>query len=184
MSPTWSAVAGTLDLGLDELRSPVVRPAGWYPATPPATTTWLTPPHVLAALGDFDLDPCAAPGWATAAHHYVLPVDGLASPWTGRVWLNPPYGPETPAWMSRLAEHGDGVALVFARTDTSWFTDHVWGRAHGVLFLSGRLHFHRPDGTRAPRDSGAPSCLVAYGQASADVLASCDLPGTWVALRP
>ena len=54
------------------------------------TTTWLTP----RSLGRFDLDPCAAPGWPTADEHYILPTDGLREPWTGRVWLNPPYGAE------------------------------------------------------------------------------------------
>ena len=49
------------------------------------TTTWLTPPHVFAGLGDFDLDPCAAPGWRTARRHVILPEDGLTTPWSGRV---------------------------------------------------------------------------------------------------
>lgn len=147
------------------------------------STTWLTPPHVLEALGDFDLDPCAAPGWRTAAEHYVLPVDGLTQPWAGRVWLNPPYGAQTWRWLDRLAEHGDGVALIFARTETAGFVEQVWSKADGVFFLHGRLHFHRGDGSRAQENAGAPSCLVAYGQANADVLASCALPGTWVPLR-
>lgn len=146
------------------------------------TTTWLTPPHILEALGPFDLDPCAAPGWSTAAEHYVLPQDGLALPWHGRVWCNPPYGMAAWTWLAKLADHGNGIALVFARTETAGFVREVWEKAHGVLFLHGRLHFHYPDGTRAPANSGAPSCLVAYGADAAQTLATTTLPGTYVPL--
>lgn len=146
------------------------------------TTTWLTPPHIIKALGPFDLDPCAAPGWTTAADHYVLPTDGLAEPWHGHVWLNPPYGIEAWTWLARLAEHGDGIALVFARTETAGFVREVWGKADAVLFLHGRLHFHHADGTRAAANSGAPSVLVAYGPRAVDRLRACDLAGTFLAL--
>lgn len=127
---------------------------------------WLTPPHVLAALGEFDLDPCApvTRPWDTAAEHYTIEDNGLAMPWFGRIWCNPPYGLEAAKWLDRLADHGNGIALIFARTETRMFFDHVWGRADAVLFIEGRLHFHHVDGTRAAANSGAPSCLVAYGQ--------------------
>lgn len=116
------------------------------------TTTWLTPPHIIDALGGpdaFDLDPCAFPGWVTARRGISLPVDGLAADWEGRVYCNPPYGQETWAWLDRLAEHGRGTALTFARTETSGFFRSVWLKADALLFIEGRLHFHRPDGTRA-----------------------------------
>lgn len=144
------------------------------------TTTWLTPPHILDALGPFDLDPCAAPGWPTAERRIVLPDDGLAAEWSGRVWLNPPYGSEAWRWLNKLAAHGNGIALIFARTETAGFVEQVWQKASGILFLHGRLHFHYPDGTRAPANSGAPSCLVAYGQANSEMLAACPLAGSFV----
>jgi len=146
------------------------------------TTTWLTPPHITATLGPFDLDPCAAPGWPTARRHITLPDDGLAADWAGSVWLNPPYGNEVWSWLARLADHGDGIALIFARTETVGFVREVWGKADAVMFLHGRLHFHRPDGSRAPANSGAPSCLVAYGSAAVARLTACDLPGSVVSL--
>lgn len=144
------------------------------------TTTWLTPPHIIHALGSFDLDPCAAPGWSTAEDHYVLPTDGLAEPWRGRVWLNPPYGAEAWTWLDRLASHGSGTALIFARTETAGFVEQVWSRADAVLFLHGRLHFHHADGTRAKANAGAPSVLVAYGASDADALRRADLAGTYL----
>lgn len=126
---------------------------------------WLTPPAIVRAFGPFDLDPCAPVNrpWPTATQHYTEQDDGLAQPWRGRVWLNPPYGPKTGKWLARLAEHGDGIALVFARTETRAFFESVWGRANGVLFIRGRLKFHHVDGAQADA-AGAPSCLIAYGE--------------------
>lgn len=147
------------------------------------TNVWLTPPHVLAALGPFDLDPCAAPAprpWPTAARHLALPDDGLAAEWRGRVWLNPPYGKHVGKWVDRLAEHGDGIALIFARVETDAWQHSVWPRASAILFLHGRLFFHRPDGIEAEHNGGAPSALVAFGALNALTLAHCGLAGALV----
>lgn len=149
--------------------------------------TWLTPRHVIQALGAFDLDPCAAPSprpWPTAARHIELPDDGFATEWTGRVWCNPPYGAEASRWLDKLATHGNGIALVFARVDTAMFHEQVWPRAHGILFLRGRITFCDPHGMPAKTNGGAPSCLIAYGANNADVLAARPLPGHWVPLTP
>lgn len=138
-----------------------------YKARPIADThTWLTPPDIVHALGEFDLDPCAAPEprpWDTALEHITLPNDGLSSDWHGRVWCNPPFGVHTAAWLERMAKHGNGIALAFARTETRMFQRFVWPRAHAVLFLAGRPHFYRQDGSRAAGNSGGPICLIAYG---------------------
>jgi hypothetical protein len=149
---------------------------------------WLTPPHILAALGPFDLDPCACTlprPWPTAENHYTGESNGLLLPWFGRVWLNPPYGPPAiiEPWLSKMASHGRGIALIFARTETRAFQANVFQRAHAALFLAGRLHFHRPDGARAAANAGAPSVLVAYGADDAAKLAGCGLPGAYVRFR-
>lgn len=147
------------------------------------TDVWLTPPAILAALGPFDLDPCAAPEprpWATAARHIALPEDGLRAHWAGRVWCNPPYS-DTAPWLAKLADHGHGTALIFARTETVTFQRHVWGRASALLFLAGRLTFHRHTGQAGRANAGAPSVLIAYGDADAEVLRSCGLAGAFVA---
>lgn len=81
----------------------------------------------------------------------------------GQVWLNPPYGSELKHWIRKLAEHGNGIALVPARTEVeSWFWPFVWEKASAILFLRGRLYFHRPDGSTAG-NAGHGSVLVAYG---------------------
>lgn len=148
------------------------------------TTTWLTPPHIIEALGHFDLDPCGHPNAHTADRRIILPEDGLAADWDGRVWLNPPYGNEAWTWLDKLATHGRGTALVFARTETAGFVQQVWNKASGILFLHGRLHFHYPNGERAKANAGAPSCLVAYGAADAERLDTSVLDGTFVPLNP
>lgn len=146
------------------------------------TDCWLTPPEIIEALGPFDLDPCAAPGqpWETARFHYSPPTDdGLALPWCGRVWLNPPYGQQTGKWLKKLSEHGNGIALIFARTETAMFFEHVWDKIAGALFLEGRLHFYHVDGTRAKGNAGGPSVLLAYGENNALRLRECSLKGAY-----
>lgn len=149
-----------------------------------ATDTWLTPPEMVEALGPFDLDPCCPEvmPWRTARVMVKQPNDGLAVHWWGTVWLNPPYGPETGKWLERLANHGDGIALVFARTETEMFHRWVWQEADTLLFLKGRLHFHRPDGTRAKANAGAPSVLIGYGWEAFERLRTCGIPGRFVPL--
>lgn len=146
------------------------------------TDDWITPESILDALGPFDLDPCACEPqpWPTARTMWTRADDGLSKPWHGRVWLNPPYGPNAERWVERLAAHRRGTALLFARTETVWFISHVWRRATALLFLHGRLHFHKPDGTRARGNAGGPSVLVAYGDYDAEVLLACRLDGTFV----
>jgi hypothetical protein len=139
---------------------------------------WVTPAWVLNALGPFDLDPCAAPSprfLATARTHVEPPADGLAATWYGRVWLNPPYS-EVERWLARLAAHGRGTALVFARTDVAWFHTHGV-RADALLFLRGRVTFLRGDGSRGPSNVGGPSVLLAYGADDAARLRASGLPG-------
>ena len=142
---------------------------------------WLTPPDLIRSLGPFDLDPCAPVPrpWDTARHHYTIRDDGLAKPWFGRVWMNPPYGRQTPIWLERLRKHADGVALIFARTETRAFFDFIWGYADAVLFLKGRIGFYHPDGTPGGH-AGAPSCLVAYGRNNVLALRRSRLPGALI----
>ena len=150
------------------------------------TDTWLTPPQILRALGPFDLDPCAAPmprPWPTATTHYTWPEqDGLALPFFGRVWMNPPYGRALGRWLARLADHGTGTALVFARTETDAFFRYVWERADAVMFLRGRISFHYPDGRQA-RNGGAPSVLIAHGPEDVERLIASGLDGAVVPLK-
>lgn len=142
---------------------------------------WLTPPGILECLGTFDLDPCASVDqpWATAIEQWT--DHGLDRGWHGFVWCNPPYGRQTGDWLAKMADHGNGIALIFARTETAMFVEHVWGRATAIVFLHGRLFFHHPvSGRRAAHNSGGPSCLVAYGDEAVRRLWASGLDGSIV----
>lgn len=154
-------------------------------ATVSATDIWLTPPHLLEALGDFDLDPCASEDrpWDTAKKHYTIKDDGLIQEWSGRVWCNPPYGLKMGPFLSKLAAHpGGGIALIFARTETRAFFDYVWDKATAILFIKGRLKFHKSDGEMGGT-AGSPSVLIAYGEEEAEVLKHCGIQGKYLRIR-
>lgn len=136
------------------------------------TNIWLTPRWILDALGSFDLDPAGYENWATADKHFF--TSGLELTWFGRVWLNPPYGREVGCWLKKLESHGNGIALVFARTDTSWFQSLNWDAAN---FIKGRIKFLRPDLTEAT-NAGTPNVLLAFG--SENVKAIKQIPGVIV----
>ena len=148
------------------------------------TMTWLTPLSIIQALGLFDLDPCTPQQmpWETAAKRYTEEDNGLIQPWEGRVWLNPPYGREIDQWMKKMAEHNNGIAITFARTETAMWHEYIWPVATAILFLEGRLHFHYPDGARAKANAGAPSVLIAYGSINSDSLLSSGIKGYHVQL--
>lgn len=134
--------------------------------------------------------------WPTARVHFEeADGDGLSRPWTGpdggplQIWLNPPYSAAVIGrWLARLADHGRGTALIFARTETAAWFDHVWQRATAALFVRGRLRFHRPDGTPGPHDGGAPSACVAWGPEDAERLYQAqrrgDIDGAFVPIAP
>lgn len=152
---------------------------------------WLTPPEIMTELsrepfGQFDLDPCAPinPPWRTAKKQYSINDDGLFQSWApnDRVWLNPPYGPQTGEWLRKLANHGNGMALIFARTETAAFFNYVWDKAHALFFLKGRLHFYTVEGKKSGNNAGAPSVLIAYGQKNAECLKTASLSGKFVSL--
>lgn len=141
---------------------------------------WLTPPNILSQLGMFTLDPCAAPSprpWPTALRHIELPEDGLTATWSGRVWLNPPYDETTHQWMQRMAHHQNGTALTFARTETELWQKWIFPFCKALLFISGRLWFRYPNGTKGPYSAGAPSVLIAYSDFDVKILKTCGIAG-------
>ena len=57
---------------------------------------------VVKTMHGIDLDPCADPGKRVpASRHYTKADDGLQLPWSGRVFLNPPFS-QTAAWIQHL----------------------------------------------------------------------------------
>jgi hypothetical protein len=140
------------------------------------TNTWFTPKVFIDVLGPFDLDPCTQSKrpFNTAKLHYCgdLNEDGLTLPWNGRVWLNPPYGKSTGTWLETLANHGNGIALVFARTETQW-AQITLDKCDGVNFLSGRINFIREDGGKST-NAGTGSMLIAFGKENVNAIKQMD----------
>lgn len=143
---------------------------------------WYTPRCIFDALGlEFDLDPCS-PGkeivpWIPAQRHLTYLDDGLNAHWEGRIWMNPPYGMDTPNWLKHLSMVGNGIALVFARPDTQWFHDYI-PKADAICFVKGRVHFIPADKAdeysqniyKPKVGCGAASMLVAFGKSNAEAL--------------
>lgn len=132
-----------------------------------ATVEWYTPPEFFERLGGvtFDLDPASPESgplpWVPAERFYSPREDGLAQPWTGSVWLNPPYGPSGVAFIRKMVAHGDGLLLIPARTETRIF-QYAAAHASLVVFLRDRLHFIRQDGYQSR--SGFASVLMAFDE--------------------
>lgn len=68
------------------------------------TDLWATPKdffdHLDAEFG-FTLDVCALPKNAKCKAYYTPEQDGLAQPWNGVVWCNPPYGRQIGQWVKK-----------------------------------------------------------------------------------
>lgn len=145
---------------------------------------WLTPPELVKQLGEFDLDPCCpidAPFYH-AKNHYTIIDDGLSKVWKGRVYLNPPYGRGMELWLEKLKQHGNGIALIFARTETKCFFEHIWHDADAILFVKGRIKFYHVSGVQGGTP-GAPSVFIAYGKENAIALQNSGIEGRFLSLK-
>jgi hypothetical protein len=145
---------------------------------------WLTPPELVKQLGEFDLDPCCpidAPFYH-AKNHYTIIDDGLSKVWKGRVYLNPPYGRGMELWLEKLKYHGNGIALIFARTETKCFFEHIWHDADAILFVKGRIKFYHVSGVQGGTP-GAPSVFIAYGKENAIALQNSGIEGRFLSLK-
>ena len=139
------------------------------------TNTWLTPLALIKELGVFNLDPCGHPGHYTAERIITLPSDGLTSEWAGRVWLNPPYGKEQQAWLSKLKLHGNGIALIFARLETKWIQPFL---SDGFFVIRGRLKFLN-ENFKEESNAGTASMLVPFGRQNVGAILSSKIEGSW-----
>ena len=114
-----------------------------------ATDNWATPQDFFDKLNaefHFDLDVCADESNHKCDTYYTKEQDGLAMPWKGIVWCNPPYGREIGSWVRRALFASVGgatvVMLIPARTDTKWFHDYIYKRDNvEIRFVKGRLKF-------------------------------------------
>lgn len=151
---------------------------------PEYSDEWYTPKWIIDRLGPFTLDPCSPSvrPFDTALRHYTKDDDGLSQPWKGRIWLNPPYSKKLlRAFVEKMADHNDGIALLQNRTDNLLFQEVIFPKAASILFMRHRVRFLRPDGTTGNPFFG--SCLVAFGMQSDRILRDCGIEGHYVHLH-
>ncbi len=143
-----TAAAGDLKL---------VRADAKYLHTSQKRHEWYTPAEYIEAardvMGGIDLDPAScdiAQATVQAGRFFSKEQDGLAHPWHGRVWLNPPFEAAviTPFVAKLIADFQAGaveqaVILTDAATDTRWFHD-LANTARIVCFTKGRITFTSP----------------------------------------
>ena len=143
------------------------------------TNDWITPKWVVDAFNSlrggewfFDLDPCSSmtQPWKTAKDGFTVEQDGFKRDWYGTVYCNPPYGPHAQHWVKKLAKHGNGVALIFARLETRLWQEEIFPTASGFVFPKRRLAFARPNGVTPKASAGAPSAFISWGDHCRDAL--------------
>lgn len=137
------------------------------------TDEWYTPPEIFTSLNlRFDLDPCS-PGldhWVPAEKVMTKSEDGLNQEWNGTVFMNPPFGSRNGQvpWLKKFIEHGDGIAVVAARTSSKWYQELV-PLCDAKLFPLGKTKFIRPDGSRG-KSPGTGVVLLAKGEKCVEAL--------------
>jgi DNA N-6-adenine-methyltransferase (Dam) len=139
-----------------------------------ASDDWLTDPLIIERLGPFDLDPACPETmpWKTAQTMWTRSDGALGRAWSGFVWMNPPFSTWV-AWTSKLAEHGNGIALLPARTETRGFFSYIWPKASAICFIRGRVSFYTMGGIRSRHNCGFAICLVAFGKVARCRLQCC-----------
>lgn len=141
-----------------------------------------TPPDLWAeldAVHGFTLDVAAAPHNAKAPAYYTRHDDGLAQPWHGSVWCNPPYSGLSD-WLAKAWQEWDRpggphaivMLLPANRPEQPWWQCHVEpyrdrpGSPLRVRFLPGRLRFIRPGAAAVGPNERPPfgCCLLVWSR--------------------
>lgn len=146
---------------------------------------WYTPPNVFEALAcQFELDVSPARyGPSHVPADAFLAGDGLSEPWSGFLWMNPPFGGRNgiEPWLDRFFDHGNGIALTPDRTSACWFW-RAWQKADAVLFTR-KIRFLRPGGSEGASPSNG-TALFAVGAKGVRALKDAASSGFGILARP
>jgi phage N-6-adenine-methyltransferase len=126
-------------------------------------TEWETPPALFQRLDQefsFTLDVCATRANRKCPTYFAARQDGLRQRWSGRCWMNPPYGRSIGRWIAKAVQESRRsatvVCLLPARTDTVWWHNGVM-RACEIRLIKGRLTF-----VGAPSPAPFPSAIAIF----------------------
>jgi ParB family transcriptional regulator, chromosome partitioning protein len=137
-----------------------------------------TPAHIIelarACLGAIDLDPasCAEANEVVRAEvFYDIKQDGLRRLWSGRIWLNPPFGRYGPGFVRKAVDEFKAGkierALVLVKAThvaTRWFNDAMQVE-HLICLPRKRINFSSPNYVTS--SANFPSVLIGIGIARA-----------------
>jgi hypothetical protein len=120
-----------------------------------------TPRRVFDGHGlRFDTDPASPIGGGDcvpATVKYTRADDGLAQPWRGLVWLNPPFS-ESTRWADRFRHHGNGVFLG-PIANGRWWCELV--KVADIVWCCRDFAFTHP--THAGKRSSMPLAMIGMG---------------------
>lgn len=77
-----------------------------------------------------------------------------------------------------MADHGNGIMLIFARTETATWQKDIFPFADATLLLAGPVRFYLRSGEQG-RSGTAPNALLAYGQNNVDALCNSGIAGAF-----
>lgn len=108
---------------------------------------YYTPSWIFAELKlTFDIDvasPPNGPPFTPCRKYFTQLDDGLIQPWTGSVFMNPPFS-NPGMWVAKWLDHANGIALLpFSKS--AWF-DKLWDSQAAIVRLPWNLKFNDPKG--------------------------------------
>jgi phage N-6-adenine-methyltransferase len=124
---------------------------------------WYTPSNIIElarqTMGSIDLDPATseiANETVKAEEIFTKETNGLDKPWSGNVWLNPPYSQPLITEFSKkivdeLSNINQACVLVNNATETNWLQN-IMSVCNAVCLIKSRIKFIDMNGNA----SGAP----------------------------
>lgn len=132
----------------------------------PKDNEWYTPPRYIEAarrvMGSIDLDPASceeANRTVKAACYYTEEMNGLALPWYGNVWMNPPFNMPGKrmsqySWgLKGYEEYKSGrvsqiITTMYSTGKNKWLHQ-IWELYGGLMNIPyKRAHFMKPGGDK------------------------------------
>jgi DNA N-6-adenine-methyltransferase (Dam) len=161
------------DIPKNEYQARVARQAPPHQTQGTGNNEWFTPAALTDAarrvMGTIDLDPasCAEANESVrATTYYTKEDDGLAQPWAGTIWMNPPYAKGLIGKFSTKVRDefaygniSQAIVLVNNATETVWFdtlSEHFSIRCEPKP----RVHFWGPDSPTLT--SGLQGQMIVY----------------------